>query len=223
MDTEIVDFDEECAPQRQAILYLDDVPDVETGVPTNGWTSENYQTVLTWKTSLIKTSFIYQYLVDSYRRKLNVILVLLLFFNTFSTLLSAVTTTTQTVDKPAYKLTSFVISIVILTVSAIVLFLSGLLKIYKFDDIFMSYSGYVDAVDHMYAVVDSQLSLPTEQRDDAIVFIKDNGKVYEKIIQQSPNISISNYDSAMKQYEKFLTTGHDGLNYRLSHKIRSLG
>jgi hypothetical protein len=177
---------------------------------------------LNWKNSLIKTSFIYQYLVDKYKRKLNIILVLLLLFNTFSTLLSTVTTTTQTVDKPVYKLVSLIISAVILTVSAIVLFLSGLLKIYKFDDIFMSYSSYVDAVDHLYAVIDAQLSLPTEQRDDAIGFIRDTGKVYEKLIQQSPNISISSYGSAIKQYEKFLTNRHDGLNYKLSHKIRAV-
>ena len=203
---------------RQAILYTDDTSGVETGVPSNNWTEENTNTVMNWRESLIKTSFIYQYIIDNYQRKYNIISVIMLFFSTISTLISAVTVTTQTINEHPYRLASFIISIVILAINAVGLFLNGLLKIYKFDDIFTSYSGYIDRVDHLYAIVDGQLTVPTEQRDDANIFIKEQSKVYGQLIQQSPNISISNYNSAMKQYRKFLTSNHDGINFKLAQK-----
>ena len=188
---------------------------------SNGWTSQNTQTLRAWKTSLAKASFIYEYVLEEDRNRLNKILILSLIISTLSTVISGISTIALTVgdDKPEYKTTALVINSILILLGALTTALTGTIKIYKLDDIVASISSYIVKIDQIYSEVANQLVLPDALREDAITFIKKESENYLNLIKQSPNIESSKEHEAVKKYNEFLED--EGLNFKLSQKYNN--
>ena len=183
----------------------------------NNWTLENNITITNWKEILMKTSFIYQYLLDKYKTRLNYIMIVSLLFSTLATLIAAIETTIQGVGKDKHTSIIFTVSIIGVLINAIVTFINGFIKIYKFDDILTSYTAYNEKVDGLCYVLIDQLGQPLELRDNATIFIAKHSEKYLNIMKDTPSISTSDLNEATAQYNKYLEDHH--LNYKFSQKF----
>lgn len=208
---------------RDAIVHND----IELGVTTtisptsdaqvnNNWSETNMNTLRNWKISLIKASFIYQLVSENSKSKLNTILVLSLILSTISTIISGLSTMALTVDNPTYKLVALIINGILFVISAIITFLHGAVKIYKWDEIVATFTAYIEKIDQLYSIVANQLVLPDSLRIDAIVFIKNQSEHYLNLIKQSPDIDTSDYQNANIEYMKYLKD--ESVNFKYSQK-----
>lgn len=186
---------------------------------TNNWSESNATTLRNWKQSLSKASFIYQYVLEGSKTTLNRVMMTALLLSTISTVISGISTMALTVDKPTYKLIALIINIVLFVISALLSFLNGAVKIYKWDEIVASYTSYIEKMDQIYSVIASQLVLPPNLREDALTFIKNQSETYLNLIRQSPDIDSSLYRTANKAYAKFLQD--DGVNFKCSQKYKN--
>ena len=188
---------------------------------TNNWTPQNTQTLRAWKTSLSKASFIYEYVLEGDRNRLNRILIYSLIISTLSTVISGISTIALTVgdDRPAYKTTALVINALLILLGALTTALTGAIKIYKLDDIVASITSYIVKIDQIYSEIANQLVLPESLREDAVTFIKKQSENYLNLIKQSPDIESSKEHEAVKKYNEFLED--EGLNFKLSQKYNN--
>lgn len=187
----------------------------------NHWDVDSYNTVNNWKKSLAKSYFIYQFLIDEYKKKYNRMLISVLIFSTLATILTAINTTMQEVDDDVFfKKQTFVINIILCIVNGVIFIGNGIIKIYKFDQIISDYTSYVEKLDGLCSVIHDQLILPSRMREDAKEFIKKRHPQYTDLIKKSPMISTSDYKSASKKYDTFTTDReiHDELSER--YKIK---
>lgn len=204
-------------------LLLIDPNELENNIqdPTNNWTTDSYNTVNSWKTSLIKSYFIYQFLVDKYKTKWNRMLILVLLFSTAATLLAAANTAIQKVSDDFFKNQTLIFNIILVVVNAIVLISNGIIKIYKFDNIVAEYTAYIEKVDQLCLIIHTQLMLPVHMREDASKFILKQNVDYTNIIKQSPTISTSDYNTAIKKYKNFISNDRDTSELTRKYKIRT--
>ncbi len=188
---------------------------------TNNWTPRNTQTLRAWKTSLAKASFIYEYVLEGDKNRLNRILIYSLIISTISTVISGISTIALTVgdDKPAYKTTALVINALLILLGALTTALTGAIKIYKLDDIVASITSYIVKIDQIYSEISNQLVLPDALREDAITFIKKESENYLNLIKQSPDIESSKEHAAVKKYNEFLED--EKLNFKLAQKYNN--
>ncbi|QKF94290.1 hypothetical protein QKU48_gp0832 [Fadolivirus algeromassiliense] len=186
---------------------------------SNNWTDTNANTLRNWKQSLSKASFIYQYVLESAKNKLNKILLIALILSTLSSVISGISSLALTVDSPNYKLAALIINISLFVISVLITFLNGAVKIYKWDEIVASYTAYIEKMDQLYSVIASELVLPPSLRDNALEFIKNQSEIYLNLIRQSPDIDSSLYRYANKEYVKFLQD--DSINFKCSQKYKN--
>jgi len=171
---------------------------------SNNWNDANKQTLKAWKSSLLKASFIYKYVLKSARSKLNFLLVIILILTTVSSLLSAISTILLSVDNPGYKLAALILSIIIAIISAITAIFTGAIKIYKLDDIVVSCTSYIEKIDQLYSAIANQLVLPDNLKEDAIIFIKKMAADFLSLIQSNPDVDLDKETEGLKAYNKFM-------------------
>lgn len=216
------------------ITVVDNTPEnVDGNQYFNNWSPANTEVLRTWKTSLAKASFIYQYVVETTRIRLNRILIIALIISTISTIISGISTialtvnssvkivdgnstTTTSVENPTYKLVALIINAIVFVLSAIITILNGAIKIYKLDETVSIITPYIEKLDQIYSKIANELVLPEALREDAITFIKRESDNYLKLIQQSPDIDKSIEHRAMNKYNDYLKD--TGINFRLSQK-----
>ena len=191
----------------KSLLLIDPIDgESNTNDNYNHWNQDSYDTVTNWKKSLAKSYFIYQYLVDEYKKKYNRGLIVVLILSTLTTILTAVNTTMQeATDDTLFKNQTLVINIILCVINGLIFLGNGIIKIYKFDQIISEYTSYVEKLDSMCSMIHDQLVLPSRMREDAQEFIKKRHLQYSDLMKKSPMISTGDYKKAVKKYENFTT------------------
>lgn len=185
----------------------------------NNWTDQNKETIKSWKESVSKASFIYEVVLEKYKKRVDYVLIAALLFNTVATLLTAVSTAILATNANLIWV-GFGFNVAILLLQAIVTLFNGALKVRGWSDIVTTLSTFIEKIDNFYGTISNELLLPDQLKSDAIEFITKESKNYLNITQQSPNIYPSDYRMANKKYKKFLETEDAGLNFKVAQKYK---
>jgi hypothetical protein len=199
----------------------------------NNWSQANTDVLRNWKLALAKSSYVYQYVLETTRIRWDRLLVLILLASTLSTVISGISTISLTVnggtttsignqtitsssESPTYRLVALIISSIVLFLSAVITVAGGIIKIYKLDETVSTISGYIVKLDQFYAMVANQLILPDTLRENAITFIKRENSNYLQLTQQGPDIDKSIEKTALLKYNDYLKDS--STNFKLSQK-----
>ena len=211
-------------------------PTLITPAHFNNWSPANTDVLRTWKISLAKTSFIYQYVLDSTKNKLDKLLIFALILSVISTIFSGISTISLTVNtkitiitnnsttemsmnNQSYKTLALVINIILFVFTALISLSNGIIKIYKYDETVAQISSYIERLDQIYSVIANELILPDILREDAVTFIKRENDNYLKLLQQSPNIDKTMEHNAILKYNVYLVD--NGNNFNISQKYNN--
>jgi hypothetical protein len=193
---------------------------LEEGEYYNHWNPNNTNTLKNWKRTIARSSYIYEYNLEVYKTRVERIFIVVLLFSTISTVIGAVSAALLAVDTGIdnQNLTYATLAITVITtvISGIITFLTGIIKIKKWDELITAISKYIVELDNFYAVISSMLMLPDRLREDAVMFIKENAKEFSNLMKTSPDLSPSNVSKGRKSYEKFLED--KAKNYKLANK-----
>ena len=182
----------------------------------NGWTDENKNTLRTWKNSLSKASFIYQYTLDYKKLWFTRILIAILIITTITTVISSVSTILMTVDRQGYQIAALAINITIAILGGISAILAGIIKIFKLDEVITNITIYISKLDRIYSIVANHLVLPDNLKDSASTFIKSISKEYLELIQNSPDIENNLEAEAIQKHNEFMQNKDN--NFKLAQK-----
>ena len=187
------------------------------GSGENNWDKNNKHTLSTWKSNLIKSSYISQIVLDKTRSKLNIFLLIAFIINTLSTTLSGISalsflTTIQ--DSETYKFLNFSISVVMIIFNGMNTVITSVIKLYNFDATVQSLTSYIQRIDNLLGTIASVMILEDKLKPDAIDFITKYQDSYTSIIQNAPDISVSDYKSALASYNSFITNKTAKLAYQ---------
>jgi hypothetical protein len=186
----------------------------------NNWSKENTNSVLTWKTTIEKSNYIYTYVSNYNSKKLNNFLMYSLFFTTIATIISSITTAllspkldnseeetkvnnnnTQTKEDNL----KFTLSSISFVLTSINFFLVGAIKIYKWELTVNTFLVYIEKLNSFYYILSSELILPVHSRSDFDVFISKHSPTFLDLIKNAPNIDQLNiYEEANLKYKKFI-------------------
>ncbi len=190
--------------QSLPIVSIESI-DPSTGIKVyNNWTQKNAETIRSWKTSVIKASFIYEVVLEKYKKRVDNILLWAFILSTVATIISAISSALLTIDEPSYKWIAFGFNVALFIINGVTSILNGAIKIYKWDELVTKLSNFIEKLDSFYATISSELVLPDALRQDAVEFIKKEDQNYLTIMQQSPNIYPSDTKTANKMYEEFV-------------------
>lgn len=190
----------------------------EDGNFYNNWNSTNAETVRKWKASVSKSSFIYDVILEKYKRVVDKTLVWAFIIGTISTILAAISSAILAVDDTLVWM-SVGFNSTIFILNGIVTILNGRIKIYKWNELVNQLTSHVEKLDHFYAEISSELVLPDKLRKDAIEFIQKQDSDYLNIIRQTPNVYPSDYKDANKEYLRFLKD--NSVNYKYAQKYNA--
>ena len=173
---------------------------------TNNWTDKNTETLRNWKASISKASFIYEAIIEKFKRFDNVFSGLVYAAGVVATFIATISASLDMTTYPAAIFRLIIINAIIAAASAV---FSEILRRFKWKDKVKDFSNFVERLDAFYSTVAGELILPINLRQDAIEFIRRNNETYMSIMKDSPQISLSNHADASKKYAKFLEdSGH---------------
>jgi hypothetical protein len=191
---------------------------------TNNWNSQNENTLRNWKTSLVQSIFIYQFILDKTQIKFDRILFTTEILSGLSMIISAISATILSVNKglsppTLYNITSptditvngsaidyivLALSICVAVLSITITVITRIIKIYKWDTNITSYTSFISSMDHIYSAISVELTKPNYLRTDGIVFINNMSLTYSDLIKNSPNLDIQDQEEAGAQYAKYI-------------------
>lgn len=197
MDQELVELNpnEESPPIE--ILSSDSQKDTH-------WNDENTETIRNWKESIAKSTFIYQVVLEKYKKTLKDLMHVGLIFGVIQSVVSGITSTMLSVDEKTYRYISIALSILTFLISIIINYVNGRIKLYELNDNVTCLSNYIIKADEFYFKISTELSKPKKLREDAIKLITEESNRYLKILNESPEIDNSDYKNATKEYYNFL-------------------
>ncbi len=156
------------------------------------------QTYFSWREQARKLAFVYDYLLERKRKRLNRINVIIMGLSTMVTLISAAQFgVDQTIYSPV--LTSLQ---VILTVSALTsTVLGGIVNVYGLNSNIDIMQRYLDSVEGFYCMMVAEDGLPTEVRTDRKSFVMSNRIRWQEILRHAPSVGTSDYLKALHEFE----------------------
>lgn len=192
------------------------------GTPViNNWSKQNEATINNMIKSLIKTSFIFDFVYEKNKSTLDKYQVIVLIISSLLTLVSTLnvgsldgSSDTQTNSEKSYKLGINITTFVLSFTSTIVL---GLLRIKNYESYTRTLLSHLKDVDKLYNDLKITMLLPLSMRENAVTFITDKEKEFREINKNTPNILQSDYEIANKEYIEFLNEEKD--NFKLSQKM----
>tara|TARA_Y100000780_G_scaffold205743_1_gene200927 strand:- start:14722 stop:15630 length:909 start_codon:yes stop_codon:yes gene_type:complete len=165
----------------------------------NNWSEKNTKTVKKWKDKVAQISFVSQAVLEKYKKILSRYQIASLIISSIAALLSTSSLSIEENRYPRISLTLKIILAFLTTSSAIS---SGIVKIFKYDEIVENLAKYIESIDNFYGAVSSALILNSKLREDAIEFIKRENKNFQTLMMNGPNIDPSDYEMAMSKYQK---------------------
>lgn len=195
-------------PSRGALI----VDSPRTAQLNNNWNDQNEITLRNWKTSLVQSLFIYQFILDKTQKRLNGILFTVEILGGLSSLISTISATILSVNKGLNSIVNnspidyiaLALTICVAILSVTVTVITRIIKIYKWDTTISTYSVFISNMDNIYTLIAVELTKPTNLRTDANVFINTVSSTYSDLIKNSPNIDIDEEEEATSQYAKYI-------------------
>jgi hypothetical protein len=185
---------------------------------SRGWTNENTTIIKLWQQKLEETSFVYEDTAGRYDRKVRAVLVLSLLIGSIMTVLSALTLTLGPLGNQWVVLG---INVSLLAGSAFISIFNGLVKVFSWDDKAKIYSDYAQLLFAFWTVLDSEMTLPPEQRMRASEFIKRKVSENANLMQQGPLISMPDYNISKHNYKNSIYN-EEAWNIKYNKKMSEL-
>lgn len=176
----------------------------------NEWSSDNISLLNAWEEQTTKSLFIYEYILEKYRTKLNKWLTLSLLCTSISALIAGVSTALSAVGTYMWVVFSF--NIVIMTISVIASFVNGYINMEGWPDMITTISGYSEKLNSFLCIVKTESILPLSLRQKGDSFILKENSVYTDLMQKTPQISLSDYLEASDEF-KTITKDHRPIKY----------
>ncbi len=187
----------------------------------NNWNEQNETTLRNWKTSLVQSIFIYQFILDKTQIKFNRILFTVEILGGLSSIISMISATILSVSKglsqssnssitlnvssnSAIDYIALALTIAVAVLSLTLTVIMRIIKIYRWDTIISLYSAYITKMDGVYSTVSVELSKPKYLRSDANNFINNMALIYSELIKNSPNIEIEEQKQAGIEYANYI-------------------
>jgi hypothetical protein len=190
--------------------------DPDTGAKMyNNWSQKNLTTLKEWKTTIAKSSFIYDTVNQKYDTRLKRFLLIAFIINGVSTLISTISAAVLGIN-PALTTVGFWLSVVIAIVQLGGTIVTGAVKIYGWDTLVKNISVYIQKLDSFYATISSELILSDMLREDANKFIIKQNEQFTQIIQSQPVIYPTDYDKALVKFDEFIKD--NDTNYKCAQK-----
>jgi hypothetical protein len=174
----------------------------------NGWDERTYETVAGWQSDIAESSFIYGEQLEIYDGRMNVALVLALITGVIMTVIAGVTVSLSTIDEVS-KWLPFSFEVVMLIGAAIITASNGLITVLGWDEKVKQLTKYIGKLDSQWAVFETELMIPPEQRQNGLDFIKREDGNYMHLMQQSPHMSADEYIQAKESYTRKMKEHHD--------------
>lgn len=171
----------------------------------NGWTEENCKTVRKWQSDIEKISFVYSEILSKFIIYLRVALILSLIISVISTILSALTITLSFLE---IKWIPIAFNIVIFISAGCVTVLTGIIKIYGWENNITALTKFVEKLDNTWFVIETELSISSDQRQNAIDFIKRYDGEYMHLMRICPVITEAQYIRASHIYKERILNDH---------------
>jgi hypothetical protein len=191
---------------------------------TNNWNDQNENTLRNWKTSLVQSIFIYQFILDKTQIRFNRILFSNEILGGISSLISTISATILSVNKGLNPATTYnntsaqnitinsspidyialALTICVAILSITVTIMTRIIKIYKLDTTIATFTAFISNMDYIYSSISVELTKPKYLRMDANVFINNMSSTYSDLIKNSPNIDIEDQEAAGIQYAKYI-------------------
>lgn len=178
----------------------------------NGWTPESIKTLEIWKQKLIKTSYIYDYVLEKYKSRQDLLLIIIAIMGGLSSLLGSISSAlivptnteqdnnTTNTGASSYYWVIFGLMICVSLCSSIVALLSYIIKLKQWTPYCQTISECINKVDDLYTVFENQSILPYSERDNASTFIQKYNVEFINTINLLPNITPSDYEEANNEY-----------------------
>ena len=164
-----------------------------------------------------KASFIYETVLEKYKKRHNRILLYALIFNTIINIVSAISSAILAINDEDFIWIAFGFNVFIFMGTGIATVLTGTLKIFKWDQKVTEMTKFIEKLDSFYSEISSELLLPPQLRTNALEFIKREDANYLNIMRQSPNIYRSEFIKANKKFKNFIKD--NSLNFKIAQKF----
>ena len=170
-----------------------------------GWSEENEKTVKKWQIDIEKSALLYSELLFKTMRYMNFVSVSNLILNACMVLFSALTVTLSFLE---IQWVGVGFEMTILVLSGIGTILSGLLKIYAWEQKIFELSKFVEKLENEWYSYELEMNTSPSLRVYAADFIKRADKKYLSLMQQSPPIELKEYNKLTQRYKEGLLTSH---------------
>jgi hypothetical protein len=170
----------------------------------NGWTEQNTNTVRSWKGSVAKSAYIYQVVVEKYRKRENFVLIMVLILSALTTVISAVSSALLAIDSTKFLWATFGLNVAIFVISACITILNGLTGITQWNKLVTTLSTFIEKLDAFYAIVAGELLLADSIRHNAIDYIRVQSATFLSIMMQSPDIDPTDYELGDAKYTAYI-------------------
>ena len=166
----------------------------------NNWSDKNENVVKQWKIASVKSSFIYDTLLEHNKNRSENLSIVALCISALSSLFSV----SQFGITNENSIVAIVFKILLVVCTIIVTIIQGIIRIKGYDKVAEELTGYIQKMDNFIGKVSSQLLLPTSIREDAVEFIKKENKDYTDLMTNAPSISPSDLKNANQRYVEFV-------------------
>lgn len=185
----------------------------------NDWTVSNEKTVRDWIRSLIKTSFVYDCVLEKKKKMYDRLLIISLIVSSLTTLFSTLIASIEGATNNEDNLT-FSGSIVMLFLSFLSTVILGTIKIKNYSQSTVELTSYIREIDRFFNRLKLVLLLPCDFRENAVKFIAREAKTYTSIMNNTPNLYPSELQKAEEDYIKFIR--NQSKRYKILQKYYSL-
>jgi len=174
-------------------------------IALNDWTKENTETIRKWQSDIEKTSFVYGEILAGITVTMQRILIAVLVINAIMTLFSALSVALAFLDK---KWVPIGFNIGIGLGAAAVTIMTGIVKIYGWEAMIRNFAKFTEKLDNTWFAIETELTIPPDQRFNAKDFIKRYDGEYMHLMRQCPPITGDDYSNANRKYKERLFSDH---------------
>ena len=186
--------------------FLSEMDEANYDMGGNSWSEEVTRTVVKWKDEISKNSFVYGVLLDKKEFYMQAVLIFTLILSVLMTILSGISIALSTLDVGInFQWVIFTFNIVMLVASGVITVLNGVVKIFSWDDQIKIFTKIIEKLDTQWFVFETELNIPSKQRQNAKDFIKRMDGEYMHLMQICPHIGVDEYVKANKKYQESLS------------------